>query len=762
MVTIKAKFVFVLLFFFVFFGAATLAVNTYIFLPSFQSIEGDEAVKNAKRVSRAVAREIHHLDSLLHDWSAWDETYTFITSGAGEYIETNLPLSTFKDNAVNLIYFIDTNRKVVYGRAVELDTGRDIVPRLFPGPSFPENHPALNYRTEGMALFRSGLSGIYTTSRGPMILAARPILNNHNQGPVRGTAVMGRLITPALLALLREQTQVDFVLLPPGSSEARPVLADTGEQASRRVVRDKEDRMVYVYEAYPGIEGDTAFVIKSRIPDKISARGRNAMATSLAYILLAGAGAVVVGLLFLKRQVFIPLRRLVSKTGRMGPGTGKKMPVIPSEKNEIKLLETTLDDMFRRLNRQADELKMTNRELKEEIERRQWEEEEKIRVQNLVAEQKKYALVGQIAGKMAHDFNNVLAVIMGSAELLIEDFDNMDVKRTMRLIFDQSQRGKNLTKNLVAFAKDRSPKPEFFNLNGKIEQVVRLMGKDADKVVFRFEAEEALPELFADPGMIEHALVNLVQNALHAVELTGEPEIRIRTFNDRGMICVEVADNGCGIPDAYLDRIYDPSFTLKGSRDKIDAYGPDTKGTGYGLANVKKYVEQHSGNIRVRSGADGGATFILCFPAMEKELTEEEKEALNHSVLHTGKRILIVEDEKEISSIQKQILSRPPFNHRVDVAPDGRRAEELIGKNAYDGICLDYILTGGMNGMDVYRFIREKDKTVPVLFVSGNIEFLESLAGLQKEDPKVLHLSKPCRNKIYVDTINRLLDFGSR
>ncbi len=421
------------------------------------------------------------------------------------------------------------------------------------------------------------------------------------------------------------------------------------------------------------------------------------------------------------------------------------------------MLVFTLDDLFRRLEKQSAELKSANLSLKKDIERRRQEEIEKERIRKLTAEQKKYALVGQIAGKMAHDFNNVLGVIMGNAELLLYDYHDQEIQERLELIFDQTIRGKNLTKNLVAFAKDQEPRQVFFDINEKIERVADLMKKDSDCHI-AVETQGDLPELFADPGMIEHTLVNLMQNAIHALCKHASPSIVCRSYLHDGQICFEVEDNGCGIPGEHLSRIYDPSFTLKGSRDLIGVYDADIKGTGYGMANVKKYIEQHNGVIHVVSQVNTGTTFRICMPVLEKELTQKEKSELMETRLHAGKSVLLVEDEPAISEIQERILHQAPCMHKVDIASDGALATRLFDKNTYDCVSLDYILPGGMTGMDVYHHIRKTDTAVPILFISGNIEFLESIEALKQKDLMIDHLSKPCRNKVYVDHITALID----
>ncbi|MBU8910199.1 MAG: response regulator, partial [Desulfobacterales bacterium] len=378
-------------------------------------------------------------------------------------------------------------------------------------------------------------------------------------------------------------------------------------------------------------------------------------------------------------------------------------------------------------------------------------EQEKINAQKIAGEQKKLALVGQVAGKMAHDFNNILGIIMGNAELSLMDCKDEETKKTLELIFEQTLRGKNLTRNLVAFAKDQEPKQEFFSISEKIDLVANLMKKDLDGVEFIKEDKPGMPDLLADPGMIEHMLVNLIQNSIHAVSMIERPVIMIRAFCTKDNICFEIEDNGCGITKENLENIYEPSFTLKGTKDITGSYGRAIKGTGYGMANVKKYIEQHKGSISVESEFGSGTKFTISLPVIKKELTNEEKAEIQKEKIYFDKSILLVEDEPAISGVQYGILSQEPCNHKVDVANDGQAAMDLFKKNEYDLISLDYILPGKINGMDVYNHIRLTDKTIPILFISGNIEFLESIKELKQKDAGIDHLSKPCQNKDYVN-----------
>ncbi len=393
-----------------------------------------------------------------------------------------------------------------------------------------------------------------------------------------------------------------------------------------------------------------------------------------------------------------------------------------------------------------------------DITERRLAEKEKLDAQKIAAEQKQLALVGQVAGKMAHDFNNILGIVMGNAELSLLSCEDPETKKTLELIFKQTLRGRNLTRNLVAFAKSQEPKQEFFKISDKIDFIINLLKKDLAGIELIKENEQNIPDLLADPGMIEHALVNLFQNSIHALGKVEDPKIIIRTYCLENNIYFKIEDNGCGIPSECLDRIYEPSFTLKGTKDVQGQYKEGIRGTGYGMANVKKYIEQHKGKVFVESEFGVGTTITVGIPVIKKELTNEEKIEIREEIVHSEKYILLIEDESAISDVQYKILTHEPCNHKVDIAATGQLAVDLFNRNKYNFVSLDYVLPGGINGMDVYNHIRKSNKSIPILFVSGNLDFLESIRELKNNDPYVDHVSKPCQNKYYVESINKLLE----
>lgn len=386
-------------------------------------------------------------------------------------------------------------------------------------------------------------------------------------------------------------------------------------------------------------------------------------------------------------------------------------------------------------------------------------QQERQRADHLAAEQEKHALIGRVAGKMSHDFNNILGAIMGNTELALLDCEEGEIKQTLELIYGQTLRGKNLTKNLTAFAKNQDPKHAAFKINDTFDLVLSLLKKDLDGIAVTKDYQADIPDLIADPGMIEHAVVNLVQNAVHALSKTETPRISVRTFHEGNHIGFEISDNGCGIPDEYMERIFEPGFTLKGGNDVEESYAGGIKGTGYGMSNVMRYIDQHKGGIYVESRQGQGTKFVARLPRIRRQLTQNEVVELEKTALIKQKRILLVEDEKVISDIQYRVLTQPPCRHTVDIAMDGQKAQEMIKSKSYDMVSLDYQLPGKVSGMDLYHEIRAVYPLLPILFVSGNIEFLESIDQL-KQLPNIDYISKPCPNKAYLTAVNNLLAAG--
>lgn len=386
-------------------------------------------------------------------------------------------------------------------------------------------------------------------------------------------------------------------------------------------------------------------------------------------------------------------------------------------------------------------------------------EEEKKRALEYAAEQSKFSLIGQVAGKMAHDFNNVLMGIMGNAQLAELGCDDMKIKEQLKRIVEFAERGRDITNSLISYSKDQEPKQTYFKIEDKIELVLKMFEKELKGIEVSRNYKPGIPALLADPGMIQDALANLLQNSIHAMSMAETPRLKLKAYSEDNKVYFEIDDNGCGIPKEHHDSIFTPSFTLKGSHDKTGSYKLGIKGAGYGMSNVKKYiVEKHKGSISLESEIGKGTKITISLKIIKNHLSPDEKKEVVKSQIYDRRRILLVEDEVAIVDVQYQILTKEPFNHVVSTAINGQMAIDVFDRNKFDVVSLDYMLPGHINGLDVYNHIRKNDGNIPVMFISGNIEFLESIKKLKEKDPNLEHLSKPVSNLEYVHKINELIE----
>lgn len=377
--------------------------------------------------------------------------------------------------------------------------------------------------------------------------------------------------------------------------------------------------------------------------------------------------------------------------------------------------------------------------------------------QKKAAENEKNVLISQVVGKMAHDFNNILGAVMGLSELALLDCHQEEIRQYLQDILLQMERGRSVTRNLITFAKDKKPYYSRFCIKDKIEKLFNLLHKDLEGISIDLEICKDIDELNADPDMFETAITNILMNSIHAVSRTDNPKIGIKISQKESAISFIIEDNGCGIPHEYRDRIYDPAFSLKGGKDVACCYQPGIKGTGYGLSNAKSILDKHGGEIFFDSEPFKLTRFVLCFPVFPENLMTEKNSPIEIKEILKKRRILLVEDEHSIAHVQSMFLSAEPFKHSVDIAYSGRMAMNFYKQKKYDLISLDYLLQGEYNGLDLYHYIRKQEQTIPVLLISGNVEFIESIQRLLNTDKHLAYLSKPCRNVEYIEAINRLL-----
>jgi PAS domain S-box-containing protein len=361
-----------------------------------------------------------------------------------------------------------------------------------------------------------------------------------------------------------------------------------------------------------------------------------------------------------------------------------------------------------------------------------------------VRQVQKLEAIGQLAGGVAHDFNNILAVILMQTEQAIEEAEGTASAASLAEIKKAAERASSLTRQLLLFSRRQVMQPVTSDVNEVVTNLAkmlqRILGED---IQLRIELHGRPLWIRADVGMIDQVLMNLSVNARDAMPNGGrltvatEEEVFRRDVPERspralaGTYCrLSISDDGCGIPADVLPKIFEPFFTTK----------DPGKGTGLGLATVYGIVEQHKGWIEVSTEVGRGTTFRILLPTIPAEA--HQAPASGRTKPRGGSEtILLVEDDPEVRKITQSILAR--YGYRVFPASHGKEAMSVLAGlgNRIDLLLTDMVLPEGMHGLEVASAVRGVIPTVKIIFISG---YSPELAGRPlKLQPGEAFLQKP-------------------
>ncbi len=381
------------------------------------------------------------------------------------------------------------------------------------------------------------------------------------------------------------------------------------------------------------------------------------------------------------------------------------------------------------------------------------------RLEEQLRQSQKMEAIGQLAGGVAHDFNNILTVIHGHASLLgMSHLDEIGAK-SARQITLAAERAAGLTRQLLAFSRRQILQPKQLDLNQTVrnmsDMLGRLLGEDI-ALTLNCWPTPALVE--ADAGMMEQVLLNLAVNARDAMPRGGQLSIRIAVVEvDEAhvqrqpearagrFVCVSKTDTGCGIPPENLARIFEPFFTTK-------ELG---KGTGLGLATVYGIVKQHHGWIEVESAVGQGTTFHVYLPFKAAPVAAESVSTA-FTVRGGNETILLVEDEGPVRELVARLLQR--HGYKVWQAASGKDALNVWEEHKRQIALLltDLIMPGNMNGHDLAEKLKGEQPELKVIFTSGYSA--DTVGRNFKLDPELTFLQKPYQPHTLAVTVRRCLD----
>lgn len=352
-------------------------------------------------------------------------------------------------------------------------------------------------------------------------------------------------------------------------------------------------------------------------------------------------------------------------------------------------------------------------------------EVDKSKLQEQLAQSQKMEAVGQLAGGVAHDFNNMLSVILGYTDMLIEQLSASDqlselLNDELQEVHAAAERSAGLTRQLLAFSRQQTIAPEIVDLNKVISDLLnmlrRLIGEDIE---LSWIPGENLGKLLIDPSQIDQVLVNLSVNAREAISDTGRITIETSRVilteeycsthaecSPGDYILLAVSDNGCGMEKEILSHIMEPFFTTKGPG----------KGTGLGLPTVFGIVKQNKGLIYVYSEPDQGTSIKIYLPTAKREQKTRSK-SKQLPAARGSETILLADDDEMLRNLAVAMLKQ--LGYRVFAAASPQQASALIKEHKDIVLLITDVVMPEMNGKKLFETLKTELPHLQCLFMSG-------------------------------------------
>jgi two-component system cell cycle sensor histidine kinase/response regulator CckA len=356
---------------------------------------------------------------------------------------------------------------------------------------------------------------------------------------------------------------------------------------------------------------------------------------------------------------------------------------------------------------------------------------EEDRLKRQVAQATKMQAVGQLAGGVAHDFNNILTAIIGHCDLMLMrhapgDSDYDDIQQ----IRSNSNRAASLTRQLLAFSRQQTLRPQVLQLPDVIAEVSTLLKRLlGERVKLQVKHGRALGAVRADPGQLEQVIVNLAVNARDAMLAKDDQGVGLLTLHTYAVTAddvrrmgseilpiadytaLRVSDTGTGIPPHLLPKIFEPFFTTK----------EVGKGTGLGLSTVYGIVKQSGGFIFAESEPGKGTSFVIYLPVHRAEAVKPARRGRDPAgeLWGTG-TILLVEDEATVRAVAERALTR--HGYTVLLAENGEAAIEILDREKRVDLMISDVVMPTMDGPTTAREARLRQPDLPILFISGYAE----------------------------------------
>jgi PAS domain S-box-containing protein len=396
----------------------------------------------------------------------------------------------------------------------------------------------------------------------------------------------------------------------------------------------------------------------------------------------------------------------------------------------------------------------------QDITKRKNAEEEQERLKTQLVQAQKMESVGRLAGGVAHDFNNMLSIIIGYSESTLEKIQPGDpLYEDITEILNAGKRSADITKQLLAFARQQTTAPKILDLNDSIKGILkmlrRLIGEDIN---LEWKPGRNIWSTKIDPSQIDQILANLCVNARDAITDIGHITIETKNisfdeeycsshadFMPGNYIMLAVSDNGRGVAKELIEKIFEPFFTTKSLHE----------GTGLGLSTVYGIVKQNNGFVNVYSEIDKGTSIKVYLPRHDGLEDEKQVDSVKKIPLSHGETILLVEDEESILKLGGKMLNS--LGYKVLPAASPANAIKIVEEDLkeFDLLITDVIMPE-MNGRMLSEHLQIKKPDLKTLFMSGYTANVIANRGILEEG--VCFIQKPLSKKELSIKVREILD----
>ena len=666
-------------------------------LPAFEEFEQRAAKESLSRVRSLLQSEIEALKILNLEYSAWDDTVSYMKDPFIEFEEENLSPGYWHSIDINMMLVFDTEGRRVYGWMSDSanGSGLDIDDQML--RPLNADDIIVNHATESNVV-----TGLIRTASGLMYIASYPILDTEAEGPIFGSLILGRLLDDELKEGLATRATTNLSIhimgdsgLPPHVVKAFRDLPDSDVNTTIATYLSNVHGLEVMFDVY----GDPAAVLEIRQLREISAMGADTIRTTMAFLGIGSLGFLLTALFLIRKLIVSPVQALTDKIVQMRTMNTLEFDAGNPRSDEVGVLASSFAELTSSLGKTREELEAAR--------------DEALSMSTAKSE---------FLARMSHEIRTPMNGVLGMTELLQNTQLDEKQERFARTIYGSAESLLHIINDILDISKIEAGKLELdiapFDLRHMVEECLDLLAESAHRkdleLIGAFQADAHI-FVEGDSLRLRQILINLLSNA---VKFTQQGEIIVRVEEQEDdtesvLYRFAVEDTGVGIDPGNLEKIFEPFTQEDGSTTR--RFG----GTGLGLSICKQLVDLMQGEIGVESNGGRGCAFWFTV-RLQKDSTQPE---LMGAEALAGRRVLIVDD----NATNRETLQHQLESWKADVAAASSGAEALgvLGTSArkdkpFQAVLLDMNMPE-MDGVQLAAAIRRlgHHEAVPLIMLSS-------------------------------------------